>query len=86
MAADGRVRMTLPARYRDILQRHRGSMSDSSFVAWLLDNIDRGVLSVGIEPGPAAVTPEAVVNCLPPAKVVSVVDALGEDDEFEDVI
>ena len=86
MSADGRVRVTLPVRYQAILQRHRGAMSDASFLAWMLDNIDRGVLSVGIEPGPAAVTPEAVVNCLPPAKVVSVVDALGEDDEFEDVI
>lgn len=86
MAADGRVRVTLPVRYRAILQRHRGSMSDASFLAWMLDNIDRGVLSVGIEPSSAGVTPKAVANGLPPAKVVSVVDALDEDDEFEDVI
>ncbi|MEL7333585.1 MAG: hypothetical protein AAFN12_15165 [Cyanobacteria bacterium J06560_2] len=86
MAADGRVRVTLPVRYRAILQRHRGSMSDASFLSWMLDNIDRGVLSVGIEPGPAAVAPEIAMNGLPPAKVVSVVDALDEDDEFEDVI
>lgn len=86
MSADGRVRVTLPVRYRAILQRHRGSMSDASFLAWMLDNIDRGVMAVGIEPSPVEVTPEVAVNGLPPAKVVSVADALGEDDEFEDVI
>jgi len=84
MAADGRVRMTLPARYRDILQRHRGSMSDSSFVAWLLDNIDRGVLAIGVEPA-LAVLP-ATAPDTPPPIAVSVVITSDEEDEFEDVI
>lgn len=84
MAADGRVRMTLPARYRDILQRHRGSMSDSSFIAWLLDSIDRGVLAIGVEPALTVLPP--TISDSPPPVAVSVVSTSDEEDEFEDVI
>lgn len=84
MAADGRVRMTLPARYRDILQRHRGSMSDSSFIAWLLDSIDRGVLPIGVESALTVLPP--TMPDAPPLVAISVVSTSDEDDEFEDVI
>lgn len=84
MAADGRVRMTLPARYRDILQRHRGSMSDASFIAWLLESIDRGVLPIGRESALTALPPPLSDAPLPVA--ISVVSTADADDEFEDVI
>ena len=84
MAADGRVRLTLPARYRGILQRHRGSMSDAGFLAWVLDNIDRGVLAVGVEPA-LTIVPVTVADVSSPGEL-SVVTAFDQEDEFEDVI
>ena len=85
MATDGRVRLTLPVRYRAILSRHRGSMSDAGFLAWVLDNIDRGVLAVGVEPT-SAVVPLVSAHAIPLPKALSVVSASEQDDEFEDVI
>ncbi|MEM8502218.1 MAG: hypothetical protein AAF716_03590 [Cyanobacteria bacterium P01_D01_bin.1] len=85
MTTDGRVRLTLPVRYRAILHRHRGSMSDAGFLAWVLDNIDRGVLAVGVEPT-STVVPLMPANAVPLPKALSVVSASEPDDEFEDVI
>lgn len=84
MAADGRVRITLPARYRQILQRHKGSMSDAAFLTWLLDNIDRGVLAIGAEPTSTALP--LTMPDIPQPVALSVVATSDEDDEFEDVI